>query len=81
MGGGETRFPLHFERRSMRRKKLVALADSIKRHNKYSPDEAFTDHQLRTLAEFLRSVNPRFKYQLWMDYIAGNCGPRGGVIK
>jgi len=65
----------------MTKRHLIALADSIKRHNKFSPDEQFTDHQLRTLAEFLRSQNPSFKYERWIDYINDKCGPNGGAVK
>lgn len=65
----------------MTKKHFIALADSIIRHNKFSPEDKFNEHQLRTLAEFCRTLNPNFKYERWMDYIAGNCGKNGGAVK
>jgi hypothetical protein len=33
------------------------------------------------LANFCQAQNPDFNRKLWLDYIAGNCGPNGGKIK
>lgn len=30
------------------------------------------------LADFCQSQNPRFNRELWLAYIAGECGPGGG---
>ena len=67
----------------MTRKLFVALADSIREHNrlaKFNGETAFTDDQLASLARFCASENPRFKRERWLDYIAGRCGPNGGTI-
>jgi len=68
---------------SMTRKQFVALADSIRVHNRLAPfngENAFTVDQLAALARFCGSVNPRFKRERWLDYIAGQCGPNGGTV-
>jgi hypothetical protein len=67
----------------MSKKQFIALADSIREHNrlaKFNDDAAFTDDQLAALARFCPSVNPRFKRERWLDYIAGRCGPNGGTV-
>jgi hypothetical protein len=68
----------------MTKKDFVALADHIKRHNKdYGRSgvvNQFTQGQIETLAEFCLCQNSRFKRQLWLDYIAGRCGPNGGKV-
>ena len=67
----------------MTKKQFVALADSIREHNrlaKFNGENAFTDDQLAALARFCASENPRFKRERWLDYIAGQCGPNGGAV-
>jgi hypothetical protein len=67
----------------MTRKQFVALADSIREHNRlarFKGENAFTDDQLAALARFCASVNPRFKRERWLDYIAGRYGPNGGTV-
>jgi hypothetical protein len=67
----------------MTKKQFVALADSIREHNrlaKFNGESAFTDDQLAALARFCASENRRFKWERWLDYIAGRCGPNGGAI-
>jgi len=67
----------------MTKKQLVALADSIREHNrlaKLNGENAFTVDQLAALRRFCASENPRFKRERWSDYIAGRCGPNGGTI-
>jgi hypothetical protein len=69
---------------SMTKKHLVALADSIREHNrvaKFNGETVFTANQLATLARFCASENPRFKRERWLDYIAGHCGPNGGRVR
>jgi hypothetical protein len=61
----------------MSKKHFIALADAIKK-NQYVH---FTDVQLGFLADFLKSQNPRFNADRWLDYIAGKCGPNGGKVK
>ena len=67
----------------MTRKDFVALADSIREHNRLANlngENAFTVDQLAALARFCASENPRFKRERWLDYIAGQCGPNGGTV-
>src|SRR5437764_11277310 len=67
---------------AMSKKQFVALADSIREHNRlaqFNGESVFTLDQLAALARFCASVNPRFKRERWLDYIAGRCGPNGGA--
>ena len=67
----------------MSKKQFVALADSIREHNrlaKFNGEHAFTDDQLAALARFCTSENLRFKRERWFDYITGRCGPNGGTV-
>ncbi len=64
----------------MTKKHFIALADDIRRHNRWH-DEPFTRLQLAVIADFCRSVNPRFDRERWLRYIEGRCGPGGGKIK
>ena len=61
----------------MTKKHFIALADAVRKHNKLYVYE-FGEFQLKTLADFCQSQNPRFDRQRWLDYIAGKCGPNGG---
>jgi len=68
---------------AMSKKQFVALADSIREHNrlaKFNGEHAFTLDQLAALARFCASMNPRFKRERWLDYIARRCGPNGGTV-
>ena len=68
----------------MTKKQFVALADTIRNANSIvSPDtgepiEHFTRHAISELADFCAAQNPAFNRSLWLDYIAGKCGPNGG---
>ena len=72
----------------MSRKDFIALADVIRAHNKRaqaifganSQRMSFSLETLDTLADFCAKQNPRFDRALWLDYIAGKCGPRGGKV-
>ena len=67
----------------MSKKQFVALADSIREHNrlaKFNGEHAFTDDQLAALARFCASVNPRFKRERWLDYIPGDAVQMGGTL-
>src|SRR5437868_3986387 len=58
----------------MTKRQFVALADSIREHNrlaKFNGENAFTVGQLAALERFCASQNPRFKRERWLDYIAG----------
>jgi hypothetical protein len=62
---------------AMSKKQFVALAESIREHNrlaKFNGENAFTVDQLAALARFCAAENPRFKRERWLDYIAGRCG-------
>ncbi len=69
---------------SMSKKNFVALADSIREHNRIARlngENVFTDDQLATLARFCALENPRFKRERWLNYIAGECGLNGGTVR
>jgi hypothetical protein len=70
---------------SMTKKHFIALADSIREHNRCSQNKSqntpFTPDQLETLARFCASQNGRFNRSRWLAYVAGECGPNGGEIK
>lgn len=67
----------------MTKKHFIALADHIKdwqdQESETDDAECFTKRQLDTIATFCASQNPRFNRGRWLDYIAGLCGPNGGV--
>ena len=68
----------------MSKKDFIALADAIREHNAgfgFGDLTEFKQTHLDTLADFCQSTNPRFKRELWLSYIAGQCGPNGGQIK
>lgn len=75
----------------MKKKELIALADRVRTYNNgafdihttrncVSPIQ-FTHTQLLALADFCESTNSNFNRQRWFDYIAGKCGPNGGVLR
>lgn len=63
----------------MSKKHFVKLADYLRDTKLYC--EPFTAAQIEHLANFCHSVNPAFKRDRWLDYIAGECGPNGGKVK
>jgi hypothetical protein len=70
----------------MTKQHFIALADYIREHNRCAPNEpgmtmSFDKSHLDTLADFCQSVNPQFKRDRWLDYIAGRCGSNGGAVK
>lgn len=64
--------------KQMSKKHFIALADAIREHNARN-QEPFTDKQIMALADFCETQNPMFKRERWQDYIAGTCGPNGGI--
>lgn len=64
----------------MSKKHFIELADHIRIHNNGAeyPD-MFGSEQIRALADFCQSQNPRFNRERWLGYIAGTCGPNGGA--
>ena len=68
----------------MTKKDFIALADAIDNHNNYNGPywtQPFLSDQLDTLARFCKKRNAKFKTNIWLDYIAGKCGPNGGKVK
>lgn len=68
----------------MTRKHFIPFADAIRLHNRMAHrrgHQPFTNSQLDTLADFCKSQNYNFDRERWLDYIAGECGPRGKKIK
>ena len=73
----------------MTKKDFIALADCLRAHNERNLNAFgvnagrmnFSSECIGTLADFCARQNPRFNRQLWMEYIAGKCGPNGGSIK
>lgn len=69
------------ERGCMQKRHFIALADFIRAHNADSAENRFQYDQLLTLARFCERMNPGFKRQRWLGYIAGTCGPSGGLVR
>mgnify|MGYP001616055575 CR=1 FL=1 len=69
----------------MTKKHFIELADYIRMHNLGAGPAThvteFDSEHLKTLAGFCKSQNGNFNKDLWLDYIAGKCGPNGGTIK
>ena len=63
----------------MTEKQFMALADAIRYHNLnwHLPSQKFNRLQRIALANFCETQNPNFNKKLWLNYIAGKCGPRG----
>lgn len=76
---------------SMSKKDFIALADTIREHNRLATAEhkrhrlegavPFDSQHLVTLMQFCESQNHRFLRGRWLAYIAGECGPNGGAVK
>lgn len=67
----------------MSKKHFIALADSIRWHNRNTADgdsSMFTQSHLNVLADFCKSQNGQFNRKRWLAYIAGECGPNGGEV-
>ncbi len=64
----------------MTKKHFIALADAIREHNKLTVVKPFDKDQLDTLGMTLRSINPNFKHERWLGYIAGTNGKNGGKV-
>jgi hypothetical protein len=72
----------------MTKKQYIAQADAIKAHNDIRNARALGEERdrfyhahIETLADFYAVQNPRFDRQLWLDYIAGRCGPNGEKVR
>ena len=72
---------------SMSKKDFIALADVIRKHNQDCESrgsgngEPFYYGAVLKLAAFCANQNPAFNRERWLAYIAGECGPSGGVVK
>jgi hypothetical protein len=73
----------------MTKKHFIALADALREYNTsalphgtstVSPLEV-SHTQLLCLADFCQAQNSRFNRARWHDYLAGQCGPKGGKVK
>jgi hypothetical protein len=72
----------------MTKKHFIALADTIKEHNRVANDfnkgselehyPAFSQEHIERLAGFCLDQNPHFNQTRWKDYIAGKCRSNGG---
>lgn len=68
----------------MNQKNFIELADAIREHQENYErwkEQPFDIGHVETLADFCQKHNPKFNRKLWLDYIAGKCGPRGGTLK
>jgi len=65
----------------MTKKHFIELADVVRYRISGNVSAGELDLVTRALADFCASQNPSFNRQLWMDYIAGECGPSGGRVK
>lgn len=68
---------------SMSKKDFIALADVVRGINQHGPEDCryFDRTRILVLASFCQSQNPRFNRERWLAYIAGECGPNGGVVR
>jgi hypothetical protein len=58
---------------------FLRLAAYIKEHQ-YT-DTPFRPEQIEVLANFCDYFSSNFNRERWLDYLANQCGPRGGKIK
>lgn len=73
---------------SMSKQDFIALADHVRTelcgfrqvYDELTPDVSI-GKVVACLADFCASQNPRFNREQWLDYIAGKCGPSGGMVK
>ena len=75
----------------MTKKHFVELADALRRSRPGYSKTGMTDAEtaarvqwqacVDSIAEFCLSQNPRFQRNLWLAYIAGECGPGGEQLK
>lgn len=69
----------------MTKKHFIALADFVRSHETIITGgcalKTFNEEQIKALAEFLGSQNPRFKKERWLDYVYVRCGKNGGKVK
>lgn len=68
----------------MTKKDFIAIADALRasmpseNNNPRAFDQWVTDRD--ALANVCAASNPAFRRQVWLDYIAGKCGPNGGTF-
>lgn len=56
------------------KKHFIALADAVR-----TCVPTLELAQLDVLADFCQAQNPAFNRFRWLGYIAGECGPNGGI--
>jgi hypothetical protein len=69
---------------TMTKKHFIALADSIREHNKvmrvvFAERMTFNTEQIDALADFCAQQNSNFNRERWLGYIAGTNGKNGGA--
>jgi len=72
---------------TMTKKHFIALADSIREHNKVKRNVfgvnaermTFNTEQIDALADFCAQQNSNFNRERWLGYIAGTNGKNGGA--
>ncbi len=67
----------------MTKKHFIALADTIREHNRIAEQTGdfpkFQGAHLEALADFCREQNRDFMRDRWLGYIAGTNGKNGGA--
>ena len=63
----------------MTKKDFIALADIIRDHNNIVIGDKLSENQLKTIAHFCHTRNPKFDRDRWLGYIKGTNGPNGGT--
>lgn len=69
----------------MTKKDFIALADHLRSDllavDGHLQSTVTIQAVIESMADFCQQQNGRFKRERWLDYIAGKCGPNGGVTK
>ena len=69
---------------AMSKQDFIALADTIREHNRIASHPAnsdmpkFEDTHLEALIAFMRGQNTSFMKGRWLGYVKGENGPSGG---
>lgn len=68
---------------SLSKKDFIALADATRILLRHDADKGLVSEGalVDMLVQFCREQNPRFDEERWRGYLAGTCGPSGGVLR
>jgi len=69
---------------SMTKKDFIKFADCLRKdleRREEVPGYPYYTVEIGDLADALSALNPRFKRDLWLSYLRGECGPNGGQRK